>query len=506
MPDANPLNDRLDFINLDSRALARLRGMNATIRQALPAALSGFYSRIKADPQTSAFFPTDAVVQHAQARQLLHWNTIAEGYFDQTYLSAVTKVGEIHARIGLEPRWYIGGYALILESLVAAVVAARWPKRHFWQHQESCAELNAELGVLIKAALLDMDLAISVYLSASEAARKASEAKAEAAGKEVMRAVAEAMSALAAGDLTHRIGDSLPAEYAQLREDFNNAVERLAGTLSGIQVATGVINTSIDEISQATDDLARRTEQQAASLLETTTALNELTEAVKRTANGAAQAHVAVGAANSGAANSREVVTEAGDAMNKIESSSQEIGQIIGLIDDIAFQTNLLALNAGVEAARAGDAGRGFAVVASEVRALAQRSAEAAKAIKSLISTSSSQVVQGVELVRKTGQSLETIGTNVAQIEGLVSGIANAAQHQSSGLNQVSEVVNDMNMVVQQNAAMVEEASAAVHSLKNEINELNRSISAFRINHARASGPANHRPSLAKPRLLAEVN
>ena len=239
-------------------------------------------------------------------------------------------------------------------------------------------------------------------------------------------------------------------------------------------------------------------------MLETTTALTELTEGVKRTASGAAQAHVAVGAANSGAANSRSVVTEAGDAMNKIEASSQEISQIIGLIDDIAFQTNLLALNAGVEAARAGDAGRGFAVVASEVRALAQRSAEAAKAIKSLISTSSSQVVQGVELVRKTGTSLESIGTNVAQIEGLVSGIARAAQHQSGGLNQVSEVVSQMNMVVQQNAAMVEEASAAVHSLKSEINELNRSISTFKITRTSQSAP--RAVPASKLRRLAAVD
>ena len=258
-----------------------------------------------------------------------------------------------------------------------------------------------------------------------------------------MQTVGTALSALAAGDLTHRIGDGLPEEYAGLREDFNSALERLAGTLSGIQVATSVINSSIDEISRATDDLARRTEQQAASLL-------------------------------------------------------------IGLIDDIAFQTNLLALNAGVEAARAGDAGRGFAVVASEVRALAQRSAEAAKAIKSLISTSSSQVVQGVELVRKTGTSLESIGTNVAQIEGLVSGIARAAQHQSGGLNQVSEVVSQMNMVVQQNAAMVEEASAAVHSLKSEINELNRSISTFKITRTSQSAP--RAVPASKLRRLAAVD
>ena len=502
MPDVNPLADRLNFINLNTKALARLRGMKSIIWQALPGALSALYAKIGAEPRTSRFFATPAMMEHAQARQSQHWSTILEGDFGQEYLDGVTKVGEVHARIGLEPRWYIGGYALMLESLTAAVVAARWPKPVFWRRQNNAGELGEEIGVLLKAVFLDMDLAISVYLQAAEAARQAAENLAATTSAKVMKTVTEAMSALAAGDLTHRIGDTLPVEYARLREDFNNALERLAGTLSGIQVATGVINDGIDEISQATDDLARRTEQQAANLLETTTALTELTEGVKRTAAGAAQANVAVGGANSGAANSRNVVSEAGDAMNKIEASSLEISQIIGLIDDIAFQTNLLALNAGVEAARAGDAGRGFAVVASEVRALAQRSAEAAKAIKSLISTSSSQVVQGVELVRKTGQSLETIGTNMGEIEGLVSGIANAAQQQSGGLNQVSEAVNQMNMVAQQNAAMVEEASAAVHSLKNEINELNRSISSFKINRGRASPPGGYNPA-ARRRLAA---
>ena len=505
MLDANPLADRLNFINMNAKALARLRGIKTVIRQALPTALQAFYAKAGSEPETSAFFPSQEMMKHVQARQIAHWSTITEGDFDQKYLEAVTKVGEIHARIGLEPRWYIGGYALILEPLIAAVVAARWPKRRFWQRQEDAQELSAELAVLVKATFLDMDLAVSVYLGASETARLAAESRAQTSIREtVMQTVGTALSALAAGDLTHRIGDGLPEEYAGLREDFNSALERLAGTLSGIQVATSVINSSIDEISRATDDLARRTEQQAASLLETTTALTELTEGGKRTASGAAQAHVAVGAANSGAANSRSVVTEAGDAMNKIEASSQEISQIIGLIDDIAFQTNLLALNAGVEAARAGDAGRGFAVVASEVRALAQRSAEAAKAIKSLISTSSSQVVQGVELVRKTGTSLESIGTNVAQIEGLVSGIARAAQHQSGGLNQVSEVVSQMNMVVQQNAAMVEEASAAVHSLKSEINELNRSISTFKITRTSQSAP--RAVPASKLRRLAAVD
>jgi methyl-accepting chemotaxis protein len=316
-----------------------------------------------------------------------------------------------------------------------------------------------------------------------------------------MKTLGEAMGALAAGDLTYRIGNSLPAEYARLREDFNGAIERFASTLSGVQLAAQVINTSIEEIATASDDLARRTEQQAANLLETSTALTELTDAVKRTANGATQANAAVGAANSGAVNSRGVVVAAGTAMGQIESSSQEISQIIGLIDDIAFQTNLLALNAGVEAARAGDAGRGFAVVASEVRALAQRSAEAAKAIKTLISNSSAQVAQGVDLVGKTREALEAISGNVAEIEQLVSGISSSAQNQANGLNQVSDAVNQMTMVVQQNAAMVEESTAATHSLKMEIEELSRSISSFKLNQETKAPMGRGQAAVAARRL-----
>ena len=236
-----------------------------------------------------------------------------------------------------------------------------------------------------------------------------------------MQRLGAGLKDVAGGDLMVRLADGFTPAYAQIRDDFNVAIDKLKATIVSVVDSTGTIETSAKEISAAADDLSRRTEQQAASLEQTTATLTEVTAAVKKSAEGTQHARQVVAAADEDARKSAGVVRQAVEAMNAIAKSSQQIGQIIGVIDEIAFQTNLLALNAGVEAARAGDAGRGFAVVAAEVRALAQRSAGAAKEIKGLISESSAQVGVGVELVAETGRSLERIATQVAEINAAVS-------------------------------------------------------------------------------------
>jgi methyl-accepting chemotaxis protein len=280
------------------------------------------------------------------------------------------------------------------------------------------------------------------------------------------------LSRLADGDLVTRIDTVFAPKTEKLRSDFNSAVEKLRQTMQGLRANIDAIHVGSGEISSAADDLSRRTEQQAASLEETAATLDEITATVKNTAQGAIHAREVVTGAKADADESGEVVRQAIAAMGGIETSSRQIGQIIGVIDEIAFQTNLLALNAGVEAARAGDAGRGFAVVASEVRALAQRSAEAAKEIKGLISASTSQVSQGVELVGATGKALGRIVAQVAEIDTVVSRIAVSAQEQASALHQVNTALNQMDQVTQQNAAMVEETTAAAHMLNQESDEL----------------------------------
>jgi methyl-accepting chemotaxis protein len=378
-------------------------------------------------------------------------------------------------------------------------------------------ELKDEIGGIARALEgFRHDLAETGRLRTDEERARA-EAEAERKRNDVMRkanaeaqeqvvtAVGDGLEKLAGGDLTVRLADDFPPEYQKLREDFNAAMGRLQEAMTIIVGNAAGIRSTTDEISQAADDLSRRTEHQAASLEETAAALDEITATVRKSAEGATQAKGAVDRTRAGAEASGRVVEEAVSAMHEIAESSQQISQITGVIDEIAFQTNLLALNAGVEAARAGDAGKGFAVVASEVRALAQRSAEAAKEIKGLIAASSGQVQQGVKLVGQTGEALKRIVGEVAEINALVTEIAASSHEQSTGLAEVNSAVNQMDQVTQQNAAMVEQSTAASHSLAQEANALSQLVSRFRIGesaavaHAPASPPAPAARSAPRP-------
>ncbi|HVK42263.1 MAG TPA: methyl-accepting chemotaxis protein [Phenylobacterium sp.] len=353
-----------------------------------------------------------------------------------------------------------------------------------------------EVGQMAQAVLSFKDAAIHKLRLEDEAVEQRRLTEAERARVEAEKArkaqedaiavsaLAEALGHLSNGDLTFRITAAFAPDAEQLKTDFNAAAARLEEAMRGINGAAGGIRAGSEEIAQASDDLSRRTEQQAASLEETAAALEQITATVNKTASGARQASSVVQGARGDAETSGIVVRDAVEAMSAIERSAQQISQIIGVIDEIAFQTNLLALNAGVEAARAGDAGRGFAVVASEVRALAQRSAEAAKEIKTLISASTSQVDTGVKLVGQTGEALQRIVGRVAEIDGLVSEIAASANEQATGLQQVNTAVNQMDQVTQQNAAMVEQSTAASHSLSQEADVLASSVSRFRTSGA----------------------
>jgi methyl-accepting chemotaxis protein len=299
--------------------------------------------------------------------------------------------------------------------------------------------------------------------------------------QQVVENLSDGLVRLAKGDFSQQIEEPFPAEYEQLRADFNSSIDTLNATVQQVIEASTSIRSGASEISQASDDLSRRTESQAATLEQTAAAIDELTESVRSAADGARNVESTVQEARQEAESSGEVVQSAVTAMSGIEESSNKISQIISVIDDIAFQTNLLALNAGVEAARAGEAGRGFAVVASEVRALAQRSSDAAMEIKTLISDSSRQVEQGVDLVGRAGEALHSIVSRVGHISQLVSGIAEGAQEQSTGLHEINTGVTQLDQVTQQNAAMVEEATAAGHMLNSDATKLAELVAHFTI-------------------------
>jgi methyl-accepting chemotaxis protein len=357
-----------------------------------------------------------------------------------------------------------------------------------------------EIGQMARA--LDVFRDALVEMQALE--KKKAEGR-DAELNQMVEHLSRVLSQLSDGNLMVQIEEQFPEGYEKLRGDFNQTVITLKSIVGDVMATSSSIGNGAVEISQASTDLSHRTESQAATLEETAAALDELTQSVKSAAEGAKAVEQTMEAARVEAESSDVVVQKAVAAMTKIESSSQSIAQIISVIDDIAFQTNLLALNAGVEAARAGEAGRGFAVVASEVRALAQRSSAAAMEIKTLIEDSGKQVGEGVDLVGQAGDALQTIVEQVSRISTQVSDIAEGAVEQSTGLNEINTGMIQLDQVTQQNAAMVEEATAASILLKTDAGKLADLMGNFQISHQPRSLGADASPAAAVATALRDV-
>ena len=495
------LDQRMAFMRFDDRARAALKAAKPVVDGEIHAALDSFYDQVRAYPQMRELFASRAQMDGAQARQGDHWRKMATAEFGPDYAADVRRVGQAHVRAGLEPRWYIGGYALVVEHLLRAVLAKRAKGGGLFGGKGE-GEVSDQVVALVKATFLDMDLAISSYLEILQEERERMAAERQAADQRQAAAVAavgQALARLAAGDLSARVEGELSPEFLSLKADFDQAAAALAGAIKAVERATSGIRSGADDIAHAADDLAQRTEQQAATLEQTAAAVEQLTATVDRTAKSARAVSAQVGEAAADAQRSGAIVTRAAEAMTQIETSSAKVSQILGVIDEIAFQTNLLALNAGVEAARAGDAGRGFAVVAQEVRALAQRSADAAKEIKTLIADSSRQVGEGVDLVAQTNQALRGIVDKVGVIDTLVDEIAASANEQASALGQVNVAVNQLDQVTQRNTAMVQQSTEATHALRAEAADLSNHVGGFRTGPA----PGDNAVHQARERVMA---
>ncbi len=421
-----------------------------------------------------------------------HWDIIAEMDMDEVLAPVVAArnkmliVSAIVAALAAVLGWFTAQSVVVplnrLEESMHAVAYHKYDDPVDDQYRED------EIGQLSKSLV-----ALRDKLCVAEAADQAQK-EIQQEQTLVVDQLSTALTNLADGDLTQKLNTPFSETYEKLRLDYNRTVETLHATIGAVVHGTQGIQTRSDEMSKSSDELSRRTENQAATLEETAAALDELTASVSAAASGAKEVESIVVDAQADADASETVVHNAVTAMNEISGSSTEISQIIGVIDDIAFQTNLLALNAGVEAARAGEAGRGFAVVASEVRALAQRSSEAARQIKELISGSSEQVDRGVTLVGQAGDVLTRIANHIGHISSLMSDIAAGAAEQSTGLGEINIGVTQLDKVTQQNAAMVEEATAGSHALTTQATQLAALVEKFKIG---AGNAASKRPQPA---------
>ncbi|MBF5088571.1 globin-coupled sensor protein [Novosphingobium sp. NBM11] len=463
---------KIAFFDIGEKEQTHFPTILRALAKHAPPALDRLYDGIAAEPSLSGFFSSQAMVEHAKQKQLDHWRQMFEGRPDDAYNARARRIGNIHAKIGLEPGWYIGAYAGVLADVIVAMAAGSG------LGVTGSRKLGQAISAMLKMAMLDMEIALSTYFDVANAALRSS----------VIDKLGDSLRKMTDGDFTAALTD-LPGEFVELQNDFETMREKVRVALSAVSETAQNVDLGAREIREASHDLATRTEEQAASLEAASSSMTTLASSVQTTAEDASHMRDSVQQAHNDAQQGGAVVGEAVHAMNDIHRSAQEIGKIISVIDGIAFQTNLLALNAGVEAARAGDAGRGFAVVANEVRALAQRSAEAALDIKKLIGESSVQVERGVELVGQSGDTFARIVTKVGEIADLANNIATVAGEQANHIGQTRETVRELDVMTQQNAAMVEEATAAARNLAGEADRMAELVGHFVLDANRGGYP-----------------
>ena len=469
---SHDLEDRLNFMGFEPTQRNVLPAMGTMLGRLTETALTRFYQKVRQVRDLAGKFRDEGHMGSARSAQARHWQRIASGRFDREYLDSVRRIGSVHARIGLEPRWYIGAYALVLEEMLAGIAREASPWRRLTGQYRGPAPGDASVAV-VKAALLDIELSVSVYFEESQAERN-----------RAVAALEDALKRLAKGDLTARLSD-MPGSFLALQNGFNEAVESLGTLIRSVKGSTEQIRTGSREIAQASEDLARRTEGNAASLEQTSAAVTQMNERLKATADSSAATVDRADQAIATVVGGREVADEAVQAMGRVSDSAKGIDSVIEGLDKIAFQTRVLAMNAAVEAGRAGEAGRGFAVVADLVSALAMRAEEEAKRARDQLTVTQTDIVTAVGAVEKVDAALQNISADVGEVHQLLGSMASDNRAQALAITEITAAISSMDTSTQQNAAMVEETSAAARNLLNEVNELAEQAERFQADGGR---------------------
>ena len=496
---AGSLRDRLRFAGLDGDHCELVRRYRPTLDQHVKAGLRDLFHRYQSFPDAARNFASERQVERLHDLQTSHWEVLTDARFDSLYAERVKVLSDTESKMNLDPRWHVAGHAVVLEHLVGGLVEELGGRSLMPGSRKRAEEVSDLINALIRLVMVDVEIAVSLRFNELRVAhhrqlaeqRQADQAEAVAVFRDVVQALSDR-------DLTGRVSGEVPEAYCEVTGSLNAALEEIRTLMATHATRTASAEAATGRLAADAEAFARSGDEHSRHLHETAQALAGLADGVRRNAGTTRTAQQAAVATRTSVEESGTVVSQAISAMTDIEASAEKIGQIIGAIDEIAFQTNLLALNAGIEAARAGDSGRGFAVVAQEVRALAGRSADAAREIKTLVSGTKSQVAAGVQMVGRTQDAIAGIVRQVTDINAAISEIADETDTHARQLGGVSDEVGTLAEGVASNARLATSAGAEAADLQTIISELGETIRAFRVERERNIAQSR-RPHPAAP-------
>jgi methyl-accepting chemotaxis protein len=492
---AGSLRDRLRFAGLDAGQCEMVRRHRPMLEARLKSGLRDLFQRYQTFPDAARNFENDRQIDRLHDLQSSHWDVLTDARFDSLYAERVKVLSDTESRMGLDPRWHVAGHGVVLEHIISGLAGELAGKPLLRGARRRAKEISEMMTAIIRLVMVDVEIAVSLRFNALRASQqRALVERHEQDKEEVTRIFGEVVDGLAARDLTVRAITGEDSPYADIAGALNTALDSFQAEFAALGERAAKAELSTHSLAAASQGFSAHAADHSQQLMTSAAALEAIAGSVRDGALESRAAEKAAASTRAAAEESGQVVGRAISAMADIEQSAEKIGQIIGAIDEIAFQTNLLALNAGIEAARAGESGRGFAVVAQEVRALAQRSAEAAREIKTLVTTTKSQVDAGVQMV---GRTQDSIGSIVRQVTDINAAIASIASHTGEHAGSLDTMVSDVKALggqVADNAASAQRSAGGADQLHTLILELAQTIREYRIarENGRAEATARH--------------